>query len=694
MKRFTILLLSLMTLGMYAQDPNPISISTNFGEEGIYASDYTYGTDCPVGQTLLFSAAHYDKETNAITGVWTAGETEADKATYKVIDNPEPDGINNNAKCLEVTCHNTDGSIGINFSTFLGYKPFLQGRRRISMLFKAGPGMETNFYAKMQLETNYGTDGVQKYALGAYYDATTDNTVDARHDGWKRLYFDFTPYNQPDNNYHNSYHDFAIGEYPDQLVFTPKRYAVEIGPDGREITKKGDKITFSGESVETFTGVVHCKDGDVYYIDDIRIEDLPYAEGKPFSEWTNGFNKDTKVWTPENCDLPKLANGVLRLSGTWLKGMNLVNPEIWEKEVEDLTRITTYWPWNYEFNEYRDLSWHVNSNTVKLMVFKNDSQLRWPDRGGLMGHNSESESGYPEWLIRNYNVLIFAEKSCVRPDEGNNLDAHWHDINAVIHYKDGDIHYNGATGDIWEAWELELTDEYGFVNPLQFTALNLIKAHRSMKAGFNALIYPFELTPAELKCARVGTVYHHRDPGTGGLLYFVPAPKTQPNVPYLTEYLAFREEDATSKVADNYQEFKNDNHIVYPVQEDYRYSNNASKGILYGNYQKDFSGVGKWGLVTDGTWQGFRRGVDGAKFKSFRGYLDELPAADVSGARMLSIFDADDTDVTGIETPGLPFKAETLKTIYDMQGRVIKGSSIATLSKGIYIINGKKTIIK
>ena len=83
-----------------------------------------------------------------------------------------------------------------------------------------------------------------------------------------------------------------------------------------------------------------------------------------------------------------------------------------------------------------------------------------------------------------------------------------------------------------------------------------------------------------------------------------------------------------------------------------------------------------------------------AKFKPFRGYLKNLPAADVSGARMLSIFDADDTDVTGIETPGLPFKAETLKTIYDMQGRVIKGSSIATLSKGIYIINGKKTVIK
>ena len=663
MKRFTILLLSLMTLGMYAQAPTPISIRTDF--------TVSYGTGYPKGETVIWASDHETRKT--ATYFWGDGNT------HEVVENPEKGGINPRTNCLKVTCTNTDGSIGINLDNLFGdYGINLNGRRRISMLFKAGKNTSTGdamgngYYTQMQLETNYSDDGRQYYMLGAYYDAIDNGQTG--HDGWKRLYFDFTPYNTIDNYYAPGYHTKVIGDYPDKLMFKPKICKATIGSDNRTIT-----------SHEKHT----CSDGDVYYIDDIRVEDVPYAEGYWIHDWKKGtFDADaTPKWNTEACQLPTSSNGVLHLSGTWLKGQNIVNPEIWEKEV-----VAGRNPWVYEFNEYRDLSWHVKPDEVKLMVFHKDAKLRWPDRGGLLGTNTGTPEAAVERFIDNLNVLIFAEKSCILPDEVNNLAAHWHDTNAVIHYKDGDIHYGTATGDIWEAWELELTDKYGFVNPLEFTALNLIKVHRDMKAGFNALIYPFELTPAELKCARVGTVYHHRDPGADGLLYFVPAPKTQPNVPYLTEYLAFSE-DATSKVANDYQEFKNANHIVYPVQEDHRYSNNASKGILYGNYVKDFSGDGKWGLVTKNTWQGFMKGEGGAKFKPFRGYLDNLPD-DESGARMLSIFDADDTDVTGIETPGLPFKAETLKTIYDMQGRVIKGSSIATLSKGIYIINGKKTVIK
>lgn len=689
MKRFTILLLSLMTLGMYAQAPSITDFTVDYG--GRRKGEFQY-----------FKANDYALETKSITGLYGEDKIrggDVSRATYEIVVNPDQTGINKNTQCLKVYCNNKEGTIRIDFNSFdyssqgsgstSGWKPDMNGRRRISMLFKAGPNMGNDFYSKLQLETNYGTEGWQTYVLGAYYGAVSID--DTPHDGWKRLYFDFTPYNEYDNKEHPElgYHKKKIGDFPEVLKFSPKRYDVYVDPDTRDITKRG--IEIDGEK----TGLVECNAAnDYYYIDDIRLEDVPYAEGYWIHDDVNLPKGDLSEgnWISSECALPKEGkNGVIHLSGTWLKGENLVNPEIWEKEIYGGDLVSGRYPWDYEFNEYRDLSWHVNAEKVKLMVFKDDSELRWPDRGGLMGHNSEGVE--PEWLIRNYNVLIFAEKSCVRPDEGDNLDAHWHDTNAVIHYKAGDIHYGTATGDIWEAWELELTDKYGFVNPLEFTALNLIKVHRDMKAGFNALIYPFELTPAELKCARVGTVYHHRDKEDEGLLYFVPAPKTEPNVPYLTEYLA-SSDDATSKVAYDYQEFRNDNHIVYPVQEDYPYSNNASKGTLFGNYQKDFSGVGKWGLVTTETWQGFMLGEGDAKFKPFRGYLDELPAADVSGARMLSIFDADDTDVTGIETPGLPFKAETLKTIYDMQGRVIKGSSIATLSKGIYIINGKKTIIK
>jgi len=628
MKRFTILLLSLMPLGMYAQ--NLISMRTDFTVD--------YG-DRRKGETMIWEAKDFDVNENNTTtlGIW--GDS-----SPQVVVNPEQNGINKNAKCLKLTCSDADGFFKMHLPS--GFN--LNGRRRISMLYK---GMGKEFYAQLELVDEY-PGGSNNWKLGAYQDV----------DGWKRLYFDFTPY---DEGTGDGYIDVA--DEPDVLVFKPK-------------------IKNKDYAIQNSTA------GDVYYIDEIKVEDVPYAEGYWIHDndhWPKGtFNKDaTPKWDTKDCKLPiSGSNGVLHLSGTWLKGRNIVNPDCeTANTVSDPKSIAGYWV--YEFNEYRDLSWHVKPDEVKLMVFKNDSKLRWPDRGGLLGTNTgtpEAAQGYPDRFIENLNVLIFAEKSCILPDEFDNLEANWHDTNAVIHY---------SNDNSWKAWELELTDKYGFVNPLEFTALNLIKVHREMKAGFNALIYPFELTPAELKCARVGTVYHHRDPGEAGLLYFVPAPKTEPNVPYLTEYLAFDEDETTSKVAHDYQEFKIHNHIVYPVQEDYEYKY-GNDAILYGNYQMDFSGVGKWGLVTTDTWQGFMKGEGDAKFKSFRGYLDRLPAADVSGARMLSIFDADDTDVTGIETPGLPFKAETLKTIYDMQGRVIKGSSIATLSKGIYIINGKKTIIK
>ena len=655
MKRFTILLLSLMTLGMYAQDPNPISISTDF--------TVGYGTGYPKGEQVLFEPDNYNTDVTEIAGVWTAGTTE-NKATYKVIANPAQGGINTSAKCLEVTCRNYDGSIGIDFQKLLTYKPNLNGRRRISMLFKAGKNGETplgnDYYTQLQLETNYGTEGNQVYCLGAYYDAIDND--EAGHDGWKRLYFDFTPYNIKDNNSTTGYHPYVIGDFPYQLVFKPKICKVTIASDNRTI-----------ESHESHT----CSDGDVYYIDEIKVEDVPYAEGYWIHDWKKGtFDADaTPKWNTDACELPiSGSKGVLHLSGTWLKGQNIVNPEIWEKGVAGN-------PWVYEFNEYRDLSWHVKPDEVKLMVFKNDSKLRWPDRGGLLGTNTGTPEAAVERFIDNLNVLIFAEKSCILPDEVDNLAANWHDTNAVIHY---------SNDDSWKAWELEMTDAYPFLNPQEFTVENKIKCHRRMENGFNTLIYPFYLTPEELCSSRVGTIYHHKD---SEKLYFVPRDQTEPNVPYLTENFTSTFVEDVKNVTNNYQEFPVQR-TVSVVDSERTYSNTEETGaLLHGTY-KTISGTNLWGIATQKdssdkiTWQGFMKGGDNAKFKPFRAYLD-FPA-DAAPSRLSIFYD----ETLGISPECASFEPEAIESIYDLQGRAVKGQSIATLQKGIYIINGKKTFIK
>lgn len=655
MKKIKFLLFSLMTLGMYAQ--SPMTISTNFTVD--------YG-DRRKEEMVLFEPDNYNTDVTEIPGVWTAGTNE-DKATYKVIVNPAQGGINKSAKCLEVTCRNNDGSIGIDFQTLLGNLPNLNGRRRISMLFKAGKNGETplgnNYYSQMQLETNYDGDGKQVYCLGAYYDALDNG--EAGHDGWKRLYFDFSPYNTIDNTYAPGYHTKVIGDYPSQLVFKPKICIVTTNPNDRfQITSFTDHT---------------CAANDVYYIDDIRVEDEPYAEGYWIHDWKKGtFNADaTPKWNTNACELPiSGSNGVLHLSGTWLKGENIVNPELrwW-------SGATTNCAWIYEFNEYRDLSWHVKPEDVKLMVFKDDSKLRWPDRGALLGTNTPADvtAGYPARFINNLNVLIFAEKSCVLPDEVDNLDAHWHDINAVVHYSE----------DTWKAWELEMTDAYPFLNPQEFTVENKIKCHRRMENGFNTLIYPFYLTPEELCSSRVGTIYHHKD---SEKLYFVPRDQTEPNVPYLTENFTSTFEEGVKNVTNEYQEFPAQR-TVSVVDSEWTYSNTAETGALHGTY-KTISGTNLWGIATQKdssgniTWQGFIKGGTSAKFKPFRAYLD-FPA-DAAPSRLSIFYD----ETLGISPECASFEPEAIESIYDLQGRAVKGQSIATLHKGIYIINGKKTFIK
>ncbi len=583
---------------------------------------------------MIWEAKDFNENENNTTtlGVW--GDSNP-----QVVVNPDKNGINKNDKCLKLTCTNADGFFKMHLPS--GFN--LNGRRRISMLYK---GMGKEFYAQLELVDNFD-GGSNNWKLGAYQDV----------DGWKRLYFDFTPYDEgTGEGYIN------VADEPDVLVFKPK-------------------IKDKDYNIQNSTA------GDVYYIDEIKVEDVPYVEGYWIHDnvqWPKGtFNAGaTPKWNTNDCKLPTSgSNGVLHLSGTWLKGRNIVNSDCETANTEsDPKHIAGYWI--YEFNEYRDLSWHVKPGDVKLMVFKNDSKLRWPDRGGLLGTNTgtpEATAGYPDRFIDNLNVLIFAEKSCILPDEVDNLDAHWHDTNAVIHY---------SNDNSWKAWELELTEKYPFLNPQEFTVESKIKVHRTMKTGFNALIYPFSLTAEELCCSRVGTVYHHKD---SQKLYFVPKTQTEPNVPYIIEGFTPTFVEGTTNVGLEYQEFSKDDtkpggRTVSTVDSEFAYSSAGADGVAFkGNYT-EISGEGKWGLATDpqSGWRGFMRGGNLSKFKPFRGYIVGLSQS----AGAIRLFMTDD-EITGIDS--VESVTTTDNCWYSLDGRMLTDKPAKS---GIYIKNGKKVIIK
>jgi len=589
----------------------------------------------------------------------------------EVVDNPDKTGINKNATCLKLTVGaNGDGSP--NYDLFKMYLPYndhdhdrfnLYGRRRISLLYKPGDN-STDFNVNLELCRTKGTTE-QNYdlKLGAWYDAGG---------GWKRLYFNFEPYEKA-SEANPEYKD--IDDIPDMLVFDAK-------------TRTG----------ENYDAVSYNKD-DVFYIDDIKVEDEPYADGI----WIDSFGNKHDRWVTEynaltaHQEFPHSGNnGVVYLSGTWLKGQNIVNPDILEKDVEG----KKVGRWVFDYNEFRDLSWHVKPGEVKYYVFQCDdsennkiSKLRMPDRGAMVGMTTAAERDkykYGERFIDNKNVLVFAE-SC-----GGYQDS-WYDTNVV--------YYKGSDSNTWEAKDLEMTDAYEFVNPIVFTSKEKVTVTRHMDNGFNTVVYPFSLSASEICSSRVGIFYHHNDAST---VYFIPTRETQANVPFVTEGFTPTLEGGTN-VTDKLQ-FVDERTIavVDPTQTyeattsapDYIPSQKDKAGYKFVGTYKRISGEGLWGIATatDGT-QSLKQGTDKSAFKPFRAYLDINDKSAPARYNTLSISDYEDLNPTDIDAVEIPVDAQSgTADVYSLSGVRIASAAtpaaICQLPQGVYIVNGKKMFIK
>lgn len=583
----------------------------------------------------------------------------------KVVDNPDKDGINQNATCLKLTV----GANGYdNFKMYLPYNDSannrfnLYGRRRISLLYKPGVKSTEGFNVNLELWRTKGTD-TEKYGLklGAWYDAGG---------GWKRLYFNFEPY-EVANESHKT-----IDDIPDFLVFDAK---TRTGDDYHEVS---------------------YDEGQCFYIDDIKVEDEPYADGI----WIDSFgNKHDRWVTAYNAstahqEFPHAGNnGVVYLSGTWLKGDNIVNPDILEKDI-DGQRVKR---WQFYYNEFRDLSWHIKPDKVKYYVFQCDasdnnkiSKLREPDRGAMVGTTTGDEQktyGYGWRFIPNRNVLVFAE-SC------GGYENNWYDTNVV--------YYKGSNK--WEAKDLELTDSFEFVNPIEFTAKEKVMVTRRMENGFNTVVYPFSLSASDICSNRVGIFYHHNDEST---VYFIPTTSTQANVPFVTEGFTSTFVEGGTNVTNTFQQFVGERTIaVVDPNQTYQATEPAPEYIpsqqdKTGNYKfvgtyKRISGEGKWGIATaaDGT-QSLKKGLANSAFKPFRAYLDLNGKSAPARYSTLSISDYEDLNPTDIDAVEIPVDAQSgTADVYSLSGVRIASAAtpaaICQLPQGVYIVNGKKMFIK
>ena len=200
--------------------------------------------------------------------------------------------------------------------------------------------------------------------------------------------------------------------------------------------------------------------------------------------------------------------------------------------------------------------------------------------------------------------------------------------------------------------KLILDDAHPLAIPTEFTATS-VELKRGLKNGINTLCLPFAVIPSEVQSTKIATF-------KGGVT-FTTAESVEANIPFITV-------DATKVSKEQGMTFSNK--TIATVT-------NAIVGTTFqGIYVPQTSTAGNYGINSAGKIQ---EGAADIKCNAFRAWLTTISAS----ARSIDI----DGETTGISNVSLE---NPVKEIYNLNG--VRVDKIG--QKGIYIINGKKVIVK
>lgn len=201
--------------------------------------------------------------------------------------------------------------------------------------------------------------------------------------------------------------------------------------------------------------------------------------------------------------------------------------------------------------------------------------------------------------------------------------------------------------------KMVLDESYPFYTPIDFTA-TAVQVTRSIKAGINTMCLPFYVGQAEISTNCKIATYTS---STADAVNFTTADHADANVPFLATAVdaAAIELNFTNKGVVNTPESFSEPFIGIYVPQ---------------------SAEGKYGINNDGK---FQKGASDATVKSFHALMTTIPAE----ARSITI-DGISTGINNISVKN------PIQNIYNLNGvRVDKVGN-----KGLYIINGKKVIVK
>lgn len=227
--------------------------------------------------------------------------------------------------------------------------------------------------------------------------------------------------------------------------------------------------------------------------------------------------------------------------------------------------------------------------------------------------------------------------------------------NTIVYAKENYEHANVVVGDngTGTADNLVLTDANAFNAPENFTATN-VKLTRSLQNNINSFVLPFYVTAGELGAEKVAT---YKNCTLGSVANFETVKSVDANTPFLTigakeaSELIFTDKGIVATSAETFGE------------------------NFVGVYTRT-NAEGFYGINGDGKLQ---MGGEKAYVNPFHAYLNVEGVAGVA---------FDGSTVTAIN--GIAADKVADKAVYDLSGRRVNGK----LNKGLYIMNGKKVVVK
>lgn len=228
--------------------------------------------------------------------------------------------------------------------------------------------------------------------------------------------------------------------------------------------------------------------------------------------------------------------------------------------------------------------------------------------------------------------------------------------NTIVYAKENYEHANVVVGDngTGTADNLVLTDANAFNAPENFTATN-VKLTRSLQNNINSFVLPFYVTAGELGAEKVAT---YKNCTLGSVANFETVKSVDANTPFLT----IGAKEASELIF-------TDKGIVATSPE--------TLGENFVGVYKRTNADGFYGINGDGKLQ---KGGAEAYVNPFHAYLNV--------DKQLDAVAFDGSMVTAINNIAADKVADT--AVYDLSGRRVNGK----LNNGLYIMNGKKVVVK